>query len=215
MEEVPPPSGSELDYVRVIVDEHSQVVFDVPRRHLSEVLKTQQPETVIVRDQDHDAEISITSIFLRKANWATFADFVAWTKTGGIIQYPHNNTEWIIEHHARRLKDALALGINLKSTEYQRAALSELHALGPLLDWPEDFVSDIFVATGDDHPARRLIVAMVAAKTCGNGKRRVRQGPRDRNVERGDRICSGTFWKMFDAYCLEHGPECRYPEEAW
>ena len=208
-------SGSELDYITIIADECSQVVFDVARMYLCELIKVQQPETVIVRDRSHNGEVSITGIFLRKVSWAVFADFVAWTKTGRILHYSHNNREWVLEHHVRRLVDGLALGVSIGSIEYQRAALAELCALGPLLQWPEDFVNKIFTVTSTNHPARRLIVSIIAAKTCGRGKRRARRGARDANLERGDRVRSGTFWKMFDAYCLENGPECSYPAGDW
>lgn len=210
--------SSHLDTVTVIADEQSQAVFDIPRQHLSELLETQDPETVVVHDRDTEAAKSVTGIFIRKVDFASFYDFVQWTKNSRILQYPHENAEWLVEHHARRLVDALALGVNIKSTEYQCAAVSELHTLGPLLTWPEDLVNIIFAATSayspGDHPARQLIVAIVAAKTCGAGKRKARQGARDRNVERGDRISSTTFWKMYDAYCMEQGPECPYPERS-
>ncbi|KAI6881845.1 hypothetical protein KC355_g22027, partial [Hortaea werneckii] len=111
--------------------------------------------------------------------------------------------------------DALHLGITLHSIPYQSLAITSLLDLGPYIPYPEDLVNPIFSSTAHyespDHPARQVIVAIVAAKTCGAGKRRVRQGPRDRNVERGDRIESGTFWKMYDAFVREQGPECGWP----
>ncbi|KAK5127912.1 hypothetical protein LTR85_005029 [Meristemomyces frigidus] len=202
--------SSDLDTVIVIADEQSQALFDVPRRYISALLDTQEPETVVVHERDTETAKSVTGILLRRADLVSFYDFVQWTKNGRILQYPHDNVEWLMEHHARRFINALALGIIIKSTEYQCAAVSELHSLGSLLTWPEDLVNGIFAATSafslDEHPARHLIVAIVAAKTCGSGKRRVRQGARDRNVERGDRISSTTFWKIV-------GPSVNIPKK--
>lgn len=88
-------------------------------------------------------------------------------------------------------------------------------------------MNDIFAATATTttsgkfrqeppHPARKLIVAIIAAKTMGKGKRKVRTGPRDgSSLQAGSRIASTTFWKMFDAYCARVGGgegECGYPE---
>ena len=97
--------------------------------------------------------------------------------------------------------------------------MQEFSALAPLLPWPEDYVNPVFSATvgiesEELHPARRMIVAIVAAKTCGHGKRKARQGPRDKGVSRGDRIEHDTFWGMYDAYCAKTGPECDWPEDV-
>ena len=212
-------SGSDLDLVTVVVDEQSQMIFELPRRYISGLASAQKPEPVIIQDRSTEAQTSYSGIYLRKTSIAQFTDFVRWTKTGRILQYSHNGAGWLIEHHARRLIDAIALAAALNSVDYECAAITEFLALGPSLTWPEDFVNAIFATTSHGsgnqaHPVRQMIVAIVAAKTCGTGKRKARYGARDRNVERGDRIASGTFWKMYDAYCAEYGPECSYPLEA-
>jgi hypothetical protein len=203
----------------------------VPRKHITHILATHQPTNIhIPPAREPDTPIGWEGIHLPDIALADFTDFLTWTRTGRIL--PHTPSavdhEWYIEHCARRLVSALALTHqHLRSVEYEQAAMTELHALGPLLEWLEELVNSVFAATtappgpGDQtalppvllqHAARRLLVAMVAAKTSGFGKRKVRVGPRDKNLERDERIRSGTFWKMFDGYCLERGGECAYPE---
>ncbi|KAI6798935.1 hypothetical protein KC332_g13354 [Hortaea werneckii] len=203
--------------VTVIVDERSQAVFEIPETHLVHLLNTTSPETVSIASRDTTQPAKpIRALYLRTTNLAAFTDFLHWTKTGHIL--PHatpTDTPWLVEHHARRYLDALHLGITLHSIPYQSLAITSLLDLGPYIPYPEDLVNPIFSSTAHfhsrDHPARQVIVAIIAAKTCGAGKRRVRHGPRDRNVERGDRIESGTFWKMYDAFVEERGPECGWP----
>jgi len=203
----------------VIVDSESHCIFEIPRLFIAHLARNQSTEEVYIRKQRSDESTTpVTGIYLPKANKAAFADFALWTKTGRILQYDHNGVEHYIEHQAHQLVAALALAVHIHSPAYQRAACADLLSLVPFLPWPEDLVNGIFAATAGtkktDHPARRLIVAIVAAATCGAGKRKVRQGPRVKNVpnEQRERISSGTFWKMYDAYCAEHGPEVEYPE---
>jgi len=131
---------------------------------------------------------------------------------------PHNNVEYAIEHQGRTLVSAISCGVLMENIAYQRAAMQEFLILAPLLQWPEDYVNSIFSATSAagketevPHPARQMMVAVVAAKTCGKGKRKVRQGPREKGIARGDRIETGTFWGLYDAYCAKSGQECAWP----
>ena len=117
---------------------------------------------------------------------------------------------YAIESNPRRLADAIVLGIFLGSQEYQYAAMKEFLPISMLLDWPEDYVNQAFEATqsvwyATQHPARKMIVAVVAEKKAGKGKRRARQGPREANVERGDRIMGTGFWETYDRYVRERG----------
>ncbi|KAK3630100.1 hypothetical protein LTR56_017626 [Elasticomyces elasticus] len=144
--------------------------------------------------------------------------------------------DWLLEHSARRLICALSLAITtLGSEEYAQAGVAELSNLVPLLEWPEDYVNAIFAATRPEsspantpqpatakpvgnsfdpqqwdttHPARQLIVSVIATKTHGPRKQRnVRLGPRRKNLESEEevdtRIRSGTFWSMYDWYCTD------------
>lgn len=152
--------------VHITVDERCPVTFALPA---SEVAACNFP----------------ASSYLPKVTVTDFHDFAKYLQTGKVLQYPHNDVEYAIEQHARQLVNAIKLGIGFNHGGYTRAAEREFLALGKLLPWPEDYVNGVFEATkglGVPHSARKLIVAIVAAKTCGRGKRGVRQGPRDRNV---------------------------------
>lgn len=75
-------------------------------------------------------------------------------------------------------------------------------------------MNEIFAVKGKEEGrvARRLIVAVVAAKTGGvKGKGKGKGDWLGVNVERGERIKSSTFWGMYDEYCWRKGGCCRYP----
>jgi hypothetical protein len=208
-----------LEIISVIVDSRSQCTFDVPRKHLSAVCTKYQPESVNIKPyrESDGPGFTANGIYLPGVPVADFSDFVNWTRSGRILPNPPSavEPEWFVEHSTRRIISALSLGISLSSSEYQKAAICELFAIAPLLEWPEDFVNSIFTAcklsAHDDHPAQRLWVAVVAAKTAGEGKRNVRVGPRMKHVDGDERVRSTTFWKMFDAYVEAHGRSCEYP----
>jgi len=165
-------------------------------------------------------------IHLGKVTTTQLTDYLRWHQTGRIIQYPHDSVEYALDHHARILISALGCGILLENRAYQCAAMQESITLAPLLAWPEDYVNEIFAATpspaveshksdaAHHHPARMMIVAIVAATTCGEGKRKARHGLRDKGIEREDRIEEGMFWTMYDACCSKNGPECEWPERV-
>lgn len=196
--------------IRVTADERCPTVFSIPRSSIA-TLAAHSPNP--------------GALHLPQTSVADFYDFTLWLQTHRIIHYPHHGIEYAVEHQAQRLIAALALGVRLQSQAYQAAALREFHVLAVLLPWPEDHVNAIFAVTRPPRAqveprlvdlrhlpaAQRLIVAIVAAKTCGAGKRKVRQGPRDKNVERGDRIQAKTFWRAYDEFCLQSGGECEYP----
>lgn len=132
-----------------------------------------------------------------------FYDFTQWLQTGRILQIPHRGAEYAIEYSARKLIDALRLAHVLVSDDYQVAALQEFHCLGQALPWPEDFVNQIFELPNTSHSAKRLIATIVAARTYGKGKRRVRLGPREPGFDRGDSIKGNAFWEMYRDVCRE------------
>ncbi|KAK0848707.1 hypothetical protein LTR91_002887 [Friedmanniomyces endolithicus] len=244
-------NATRADTIPFIIDHNSQALFHIPRKHNpTQFLRNpaHQPKTITIQlNPGTDERILAKGIYLPNVTVAAFADFSHWTLTGRILPHPPATVdqpqEWYIEASARRLISALALAVStLHSTEYAQAAVDEFAALGPLLDWPEDYVNSIFAATATPfaigtpasveggaaacltvtphsdskvfnekqwqaaHPARRLLVALVAAKTHGPGReRQVRLGPRRKNLECEEeadtRIRSGTFWAMYDWFC--------------
>ncbi|TKA81933.1 hypothetical protein B0A55_01924 [Friedmanniomyces simplex] len=254
---LPNTHPSKADTIPFIIDHRSQAIFHIPRKYIPAHFLTNsahRPETLAIQPTPGtDERITHEGIYLPSATVADFADFAHWTRTGRTLPYPPTAAiqpqEWYTEACARRLISALALAVStLHSPDYAQAAVEEFKALGPLLDWPEDYVNAIFAATAptppstassppqttppvetaaacqatqptsskvfderqwlSTHPARRLIVALVAGKTHGLGKERnVRLGPRRKNVECEEeadtRIRSGTFWGMYDWFCTK------------
>ncbi|KAH9832700.1 hypothetical protein Tdes44962_MAKER00180 [Teratosphaeria destructans] len=205
-------SSRPVDTITVVVDAQSQSIFQVHTHLLSPTCRTQEQE-ILILDQ-----VPLTCIYLPGVTVSDFTTFHYWTLTGRILQYPARGSTWYTESQAQLLISALALGIKLDNTDYQNAALSEFLSLAPQLEWPEDYVNAIFSATekssvlGRVHPARRMIVAIVAAKTCGKGKRAVRQGFRVMGVEgSGERVARKTFWNMYDEFCHIKGGVCGWP----
>ncbi|KAK0320852.1 hypothetical protein LTR82_008170 [Friedmanniomyces endolithicus] len=239
---------SQVDTLSFVIDHNSQALFHVPRKHVpTQFLRNpaHHARTITVQlNPGTDERILAKGIHLPNVTVAAFADFSHWALTGRILPHPpatvNQPQEWYIEACTRRLISALALAVStLHSIEYAQAAVDEFAALGPLLDWPEDYVNSIFAATAAPaastllvesavpaclaithsksevlnekqwqaaHPARLLIVALVAAKTYGPSKERnVRLGPRRKNLESEEetdtRIRSGTFWGMYDWFC--------------
>ncbi|KAK1073113.1 hypothetical protein LTR12_004869 [Friedmanniomyces endolithicus] len=239
---------SKVDTVSFIIDQNSQALFQIPRKQIPTQFlhdPAHQSKTIAIQPTScTDERIPVKGIYLPNVTVAAFADFSHWALTGRILPHPPTTVdrpqEWYIEACARRLISAFALAVStLHSPEYAQAAVDEFAALGPLLDWPEDYVNSIFAATAAPaitiatkegaaaacitithseskvfnekqwqaaHPARQLIVALVAAKTHGPGKeRKVRLGPRRKNLvceeEADTRIRSGTFWAMYDWFC--------------
>ncbi|KAK3110650.1 hypothetical protein LTR53_014842 [Teratosphaeriaceae sp. CCFEE 6253] len=239
----------DTDTVPIIVDQRSQTIFAIPWRHLSSrFAAAHKPSQVAIEPDrsDYDQQRVHEGIYLPAVAVADFSDFAQWTQAGRILALPPRagDAEWHVEHCARRLVAAIALSGIMLSPEYEDAALAEFESLGPLLEWPEDYVNGIFAATSTQpsvarkpvasalrrsqtsphrrsvslsvpgaqgqevHPARQLIVEVVAAKTSGIGKaRNVRLGPRRKATEEGEddgtRIRSGTFWGLYDERCRE------------
>ncbi|KAF2765127.1 hypothetical protein EJ03DRAFT_331254 [Teratosphaeria nubilosa] len=207
------PPAKPLDTITVVVDAQSQSIFELPKCLLSPTHQSQEQETLTLN------HTLITCLYLPNITVSDFTTFHHWALTGRILQYPAKGSIWYTESQAHLLISALSLGIQLDNTDYQIAALSEFYSLAPQLEWPEDYVNAIFSATekssvlGRVHPARRMIVAIVAAKTCGKGKRAVRQGYRVMGVEgNGERVARKTFWGMYDEFCRRvEGGECGWP----
>lgn len=194
--------------------------FNIPKRWLTRTSEYFQryysAHNTDISDTPATKEANLPKVFA-----SHFYEFDQWLRTGRIITILHMYAQYAIEHNARRLVDALALGMFLESREYLIAVMKEFLALGKLLEWPEDYVNTIFDSTAGlpkdvVHPARTMIVAIVAAKTVGKGKRKVRQGPRDKGVERGDRISGNEFWTLYDEHVRLQvkGGECRYPDKV-
>lgn len=218
---------SDLDTTTLIVDQRSQCLFDIPRKHILHLVSTLEAQTITIPATRAGEEPRICEgIYLPAVCASDFADFLYWTRYGRILPHPPTETspEYHLDCSARRLISAISLAHHtLQSPAYMQAALTEFHALGHLLPYPEDFVNSIFAATNTvapaqpgekpkrvqsiaglpQHSARKLIVAVVAAKTCGQGRRAVRVGPRGwvKGEDEG-RVRSTTFWRMFDE-CVE------------
>ncbi|KAI5362474.1 hypothetical protein Slin14017_G077110 [Septoria linicola] len=157
----------------------------------------------------------ITKIFLNQVPLPAFYDFGKWLATGRILQHPHTSAPHHVETYAFRLLDALELAVVLEMDSYQNAVLCELFLLGPYLDDPEEYADKIFslvdrivlVATGESfvNPLRWLIVAIMAAKTEGRGRRRVRWA----KIQHTD--VAGLFGAWIGWHCREGDLGCEYP----
>lgn len=159
------------------------------------------------------------TVYLRQVTTTDFQHFYKWLCGDPIIDTDHGGKQYAIDQHASRLVRAINLGVFLESQEYQRAAVREFLPLGPLLEWPEDYVNEIFDATKNvpaaaQHIARRMIVAIVAGKTSGEGKRKPRKGPKDQNIDRDDEIVWTQFWEMYERYIRNRNWECKFPESV-
>ncbi|KAK5118397.1 hypothetical protein LTR62_002911 [Meristemomyces frigidus] len=209
-------SAHEETTITLIIDQASQALFDMPRHHIPTILSRFSSKAVPIQPhRENDEATTVEGIYLPGVRVPDLSDFMSWTRTGRILpQTPSpSDPEWQIEHSARRLIAALTLGITLSSLPYQQAFLEEFAALAPLLEWPEDYVTALFTATRlascASHPAEGLMVAIVAARTVGRGKRGVRKGAGEGGA--GERIRSTRFWGMFDSYVEVQGPECSSP----
>ena len=227
-------SDCPLEIAHVMVDSRNdrQTTFDLPKGWLTGTshyfARLFYNTSKLPNAQD------LNNVYLPTVYTSHFFDFVRWLRENKIVPTLHMYAQYAIEDNARRLVDAIALGVYIESEEYQIAAMKEFLALAKYLEWPEDFVNPIFAGTSQFfdaqpfkhlsaadrarvvHPARRMIVAITAAKTVGRGKRKVRVGPRDKGIERGDRIASTTFWEMYDEFVRTRiqGGECRWPERV-
>lgn len=139
---------------------------------------------------------------------SAFADFVRWLETGRILPFHHYNARYAIEANARRLVNAIEIGVFLKSTPYQTAATMELHVLGRKVMYPAELAESIFRATESGNPARKLIVEMVAAKMCSvsGGRTYVTVGDEGQTG-----ITNMEFWSAFDSHCRKSEGRCVYP----
>lgn len=227
-------SDRPLEIAHVVVDSRNdhQTTFDLPMEWLTRT--SQYFARLFYNASKQPNADDLTNVYLPAIYTSHFFDFVRWLRENKIVPTLHMYATYALEHNARRTIDALALGVYIESEEYQIAAMREFLTLSKHLEWPEDFVNLIFTGTamfGDAHgfkhtsvadkakivhPARRMIVAILAAKTVGRGKRKVRVGPRDKGIERGDRIASTTFWEMYDELVRTRiqGGECRWPERV-
>ena len=228
-------SDRKLEIARVTVDERCETTFEIPKNWLTRTSHLFARQYAYL---DNNSTFTNASdprgIYLPKIYTSHFFDFQHWLRENKIIKTLHMYTPYALEHNARRLVDALALGVSLETEELQLAAMKEFLSIAKFLEWPEDFVNSIFAvpqnfANGPAfralsaadrarivHPARRMIVAVVAAKTIGKGKRKVRTGPRDKGIERGDRIEGMEFWQMFDEFVKQRirGGEIAWPEKV-
>ena len=153
-----------------------------------------------------------------------FFDFFNWLLTGRITGDlpPGSQPEMVeiaVKSLCRTLVDAVRLGVYLGSEEYQTAAMMEFLSFGRQLQRPEDYVNGIFGGTATPgrlgrrmHPARKMIVAVVAAKRCGRGQGKAEVVPAQNWLNLHDPICWDVFWHMYDAYVRDCDWECDYPE---
>ena len=231
LQELTLPSSYTLEMATVTVDDRRETVFDIPLKWLTRTSKLFATWYAGRREEKYILAGNPARLSAVYSN--VFCDFARWMRRNRIADSWCVEAPYLVEATARRLIDALDLGIFLDCAEYQLAAMREFLALAPLIEWPEDYVNSIWRVTTEwrdseaflhlggfekvrlMHPMRQMIVAVVAAKTVGKGKRGVRTGPRDLGVERGDEITGQVFWVKYHEYRARNAKgsdgECAMP----
>ncbi|KAF7196331.1 hypothetical protein HII31_02398 [Pseudocercospora fuligena] len=199
------------DLVTLFVGEEGEVLFKLPRKvlcsHSRYLARLLGPSPVPSKRNAGLASGPSEFELPMEIRPCDFHDFTLWLRNGRILQIPHRGAEYAVEYSARKLIDALRLAHIIASEDYQSAALQELHCLGQALPWPEDFVNQIFEIPNVSHSAQRLIANIVAARTYGKDKRRIRLGPREPGFDRGDSIKGNAFWEMYREVCRHQTDE--------
>ncbi|KAF2857509.1 hypothetical protein K470DRAFT_291198 [Piedraia hortae CBS 480.64] len=131
--------------------------------------------------------------------------FIHWTRSGSILI--------ATSREASALISIFGCSLDLMCPQYGIAAVLPFFMLGKTLEYPEDFIVEVFSRTDREdinggvvpHIARRILVAMIAARTAGPGKRGlVIRVPVD---ERWGIECM----MMLNTYMKNRGPVCDYP----
>ena len=214
-------SYSSLDKATVIVDRQAEAVYQIPIKWL--VTTSWKFFNFYANQLPHEIE-PYNIMRLAEIRCSVFHDFYRWMiHEDGTVEPWCICASYATESAALRLCNAVQFGIYIDCAEYQLAAMKEFLGVAKFLEWPEDFVNEVWIATetweyGEAfkeidldvraemvHPMRRMIVAVVAAKTVGKGKRVVRTGPRDGGIDRGDQIAVDEFWGMYYEYVKTHG----------
>jgi hypothetical protein len=235
LQELTLPSSHALEVATVTVDDRCETVFGIPLKWLTRTSKLFA--TWYAGRGEEKYILAGNPSRLGSVPSQIFCDFARWLHRNRIADPWCVEAPYLVEATARRLVDALDLGIFLDSAEYQLAAMREFLALAPFLEWPEDYVNSIWSVTTNlrnseafhhldnfekirlMHPMRQMIVAIVAAKTVGKGKRSVRTGPRSLGVDRGDEITGHIFWVKYNEYRKQQNAEgddyeCAMPERV-
>lgn len=223
----PPKMPPYDDKIPVIIDRESFAEFTVSRHLLTSIsdylayLFATPPSSngnTALPDDPIGAIISKTGtrnekLYLTKLKVCDFQDFLRWLTDGHILPHHYGYDQITIVASASRIIRALDIGIMLESNAYVMAAMNKFHVVGAFLERPEEFVNEIFTSTRQmaNHPARRMIVAIVAAKTMVKGRRAVCDSG-EKRIERGERLKSGTFWGLWDEYFGVRKGERSYPE---
>ncbi|KAK3701413.1 hypothetical protein LTR37_015511 [Vermiconidia calcicola] len=218
-----------LEVALVTVDSRCETTFEIPKAWLTQTSVLLKRDYVNAfkslngisfdgfADQDSADAPQKKTVYLPNVYTSHFFDFQRWLRKGRILPATASYAPpWVVEGRASRLVDAIKLAIVLESKEYQKAAMNEFLWTARFLEWPEDYVNTIFditeassKASGRAHPARRMIAAIIAAKTVGPGKRKIREGPGEKD---GDgRISRSHFWEMYD-YHVKSNDACHWPE---
>ena len=218
-----------LEVALVTVDSRCETMFEIPEAWLTQTSALLKRDYVNAfkslngisfdgfADQDSADAPQKKTVYLPNVYTSHFFDFQRWLRKGRILLTTVSHTPpWVVESSASRLVDAIKLAIVLESKDYQKAAMNEFLWTARFLEWPEDYVNTIFditeassKASGRAHPARRMIAAVIAARTIGPGKRKVRQGPGEKGGT--ERIARSQFWEMYD-YHVRRNDACHWPE---
>lgn len=207
-------SGAELKPAWIVASKDA-AIFGIPLNWLrtSRVLATlfsepRDPQALIARQPD-----CLKTVTVRQ-----FHDFYCWIHGDHICNSCCIWNSRATEDAAWRLIAAVRLGIYLDCAEYQLAALDQFVAFASFLKQPEDYVTAVWGATAGwakneafahltdaekdqlDNPLWKLIVALVAVRTVGKYKRKVKGRPGYSGVERRDEILIGQFWTMYESY---------------
>ncbi|EME45733.1 hypothetical protein DOTSEDRAFT_23722 [Dothistroma septosporum NZE10] len=214
-------------HITVIIDKESFAEFRVSRPrliskslYLSRLFATRPSSngnTALPHDPVEGVILSSGTsgekLFLSKLKVGNFQDFARWLNEGDILPFHFGFDQITIVASASRLVRALDIGIMLDGRGYQMTAMRKFHEVGAYLETPEDFVNEIFTATRQmpNHPARRMIVAITAAKTMREQEKAM--GTSDgKSIERRERLKSSTFWVMYDEYHDVRKGQWGYPE---
>ena len=155
-------------------------------------------------------------VWLHSVTFQAFWHFWRWLHQDQIITYWHDPNNPAHGDSFHKLIAAVELGIHLESPEYQLAAMREFLSRATYLAYPEHYLARVWAVTecwADSevfksltteqkqqlvHPMRKVIVAIVAAKTVGVFDRDVVGRPGSCASE--EEIPIADFWKMYQEY---------------